>query len=143
MQKCLSFRKKVLLLSLLLLIQKINIGMKRVLVAEDNDSNWMLMTYVLKRNYEPVRAHNGEEAVKMALTGEYALVIMDLKMPVMDGLDATRQIKMAMPDLPVIALTANAFDSDRQAAFEAGCDNFMSKPVSADSCLKMIADYIG
>ena len=121
----------------------INIGMKRVLVAEDNDSNWMLMTYVLKRNYEPVRACNGEEAVKMALTGEYALVIMDLKMPVMDGLEATRQIKASMPNLPIIALTANAFDSDRQAAFEAGCDNFMSKPVSADSCLKMIADYIG
>ena len=117
--------------------------MKRVLVAEDNDSNWMLMTYVLKRNYEPARARDGQEAVKMALTGEYALVIMDLKMPVMDGLEATRQIKMAMPDLPVIALTANAFDSDRQAAFEAGCDNFMSKPVSADSCLKMIASYIG
>jgi CheY-like chemotaxis protein len=117
--------------------------MKRVLVAEDNDSNWTLMTYVLKRNYESARARNGEEAVKMALTGEYALVIMDLKMPVMDGLEATRQIKMAMPDLPVIALTANAFDSDRQAAFEAGCDNFLSKPVSAESCLKMIAGYIG
>ena len=79
----------------------------------------------------------------MALTGEYALVIMDLKMPVMDGLEATRQIKMAKPDLPIIALTANAFDSDRQDAFEAGCDNFMSKPVSAESCLKMIAEYIG
>ena len=117
--------------------------MKKVLVAEDNDSNWTLMTYVLKRNYEPARAHNGEEAVKMALTGEYALVIMDLKMPVMDGLEATRQIKTAMPDLPVIALTANAFDSDRQDAFEAGCDNFISKPVSADVCLKIIADYIG
>ena len=121
----------------------INIGMKKILVAEDNDSNWMLMTYVLKRNYEPVRACNGEEAVKMALTGEYALVIMDLKMPVVDGLEATRQIKLVMPDLPIIALTANAFDSDRQAAFEAGCDNFMSKPVSAESCLKMIESYIG
>lgn len=117
--------------------------MKKVLVAEDNDSNWTLMTYVLKRNYEPARALNGEEAVKMALTGEYALVVMDLKMPVMDGLEATRQIKKAMPDLPIIALTANAFDSDRQDAFEAGCDNFISKPVSADVCLKMIADYIG
>jgi len=117
--------------------------MKKVLVAEDNDSNWTLMTYVLKRNYEPARAHNGEEAVKMALTGEYALVVMDLKMPVMDGLEATRQIKAAMPDLPVIALTANAFDSDRQDAFEAGCDNFISKPVSADICLKIIGDYIG
>lgn len=117
--------------------------MKRVLVAEDNDSNWMLMTYVLKKNYEPVRACNGKEAVDMALTGDYALVVMDLKMPVLDGLEATRQIKAVMPNLPIIALTANAFDSDRQSAFDAGCDNFMSKPVSAEKCLKMIANYIG
>jgi len=117
--------------------------MKRVLVAEDNDSNWMLMTYVLKKDYEPVRACNGKEAVDMALTGDYALVVMDLKMPVLDGLEATRQIKAVMPNLPIIALTANAFDSDRQSAFDAGCDNFMSKPVSAEKCLKMIADYIG
>ena len=139
----LGISKKSITFVIVIKNYKINIGMKRILVAEDNDSNWTLMTYVLKRNYEPVRAINGEEAVKMALTGEYALVIMDLKMPVMDGLEATRQIKMAMPDLPIIALTANAFDSDRQDAFEAGCDNFMSKPVSAESCLKMIAEYIG
>ena len=139
----LGISKKSITFVIVIKNYKINIGMKRILVAEDNDSNWTLMTYVLKRNYEPVRALNGEEAVKMALTGEYALVIMDLKMPVMDGLEATRQIKMAMPDLPIIALTANAFDSDRQDAFEAGCDNFMSKPVSAESCLKMIAEHIG
>ena len=117
--------------------------MKRILVAEDNDSNWMLMTYVLKKKYEPVRACNGQEAIDMVLAGDYDLVIMDLKMPVLDGLEATRQIKAAKPDLPVIALTANAFDSDRQDAFKAGCDNFMAKPVSAEKCLKMIAEYIG
>lgn len=116
--------------------------MKRILVAEDNDSNWMLMTYVLKKYYEPVRARNGQEAVDLVKAGEFALVIMDLKMPVMDGLEATRQIKAVKPDLPIIALTANAFDSDRQAAFEAGCDNFMAKPVSAGQCLKMVAEYV-
>lgn len=117
--------------------------MKRILVAEDNDSNWTLMTYVLKKYYEPVRACNGKEAVDMALSGDFALVLMDLKMPVMDGLEATRQIKAAKTDLPIIALTANAFDSDRQQAFDAGCDNFMSKPVSAEKCLKLIAEYVG
>ena len=116
--------------------------MKRVLVAEDNDSNWTLMTYVLKKNYEPVRACNGKEAVEMALTGDFSVVLMDLKMPVVDGLEATRQIKAVKPDMPIIALTANAFDSDRQQAFDAGCDNFMSKPVSAEKCLKMIAEYV-
>ena len=63
--------------------------MKKILVAEDNDSNWLLMTYVLKRNYEFARAKNGQEAVDMALSGEYDLVLMDIKMPVMDGLQAT------------------------------------------------------
>lgn len=116
--------------------------MKRVLVAEDNDSNWTLMTYVLKKYYEPVRACNGKEAVEKVLSDDFAIVLMDLKMPVMDGLEATRQIKAVKPDLPIIALTANAFDIDRQQAFDAGCDNFMSKPVSAEKCLKMIADYI-
>ena len=117
--------------------------MKRILVAEDNDSNWMLMTYVLKKSYAFSRAKNGQEAVDMALTEDFDLVLMDLKMPLMDGLEATRQIKAQRPALPVIALTANAFDSDRQMAFDAGCDDFLSKPVSAEKCLQLIARYIG
>jgi len=117
--------------------------MKRILVAEDNDSNYMLMTYILKRHYEFFRAVNGKEAVELAVTEKPDLVLMDLKMPVMDGLEATRQIKSVQPHLPVIALTANAFDSDRQHALEAGCDDFQSKPVNAAACLQTIAKYIG
>ncbi|MBR1547735.1 MAG: response regulator [Prevotella sp.] len=116
--------------------------MKKVLVAEDNDSNYMLMTYILKKNYEISRACNGKEAVEKALTESPDLILMDLKMPLMDGLEATRQIKAQKPELPVIALTANAFDTDRQKAMEAGCDEFMSKPVSADKCLQTIARFI-
>ena len=116
--------------------------MKKILVAEDNDSNWLLMTYVLKRNYEFARAKNGQEAVDMALSGEYDLVLMDIKMPVMDGLQATRLIRAKNRELPIIALTANAFDTDRQMAFDAGCNDFLAKPVSADKCLQMIAEYI-
>jgi CheY-like chemotaxis protein len=116
--------------------------MKRIIVAEDNDSNYMLMTYILKKSYEFFRARNGQEAVELAQSEKPDLVLMDIKMPIMDGLEATRQIKAVMPDLPVIALTANAFDSDRQAALEAGCDDFQSKPVNAEKCLKTIAKYI-
>lgn len=117
--------------------------MKRILVAEDNDSNYLLMTYILKRAYEFDRAANGQEAVDMALTGQYALVLMDIKMPVMDGLEATKAIKEKMPDLPVVALTANAFDSDRQLAIQVGCDDFLTKPVSSSKCLETIAKFIG
>lgn len=116
--------------------------MKRILVAEDNDSNYILMTYILKRDYEFVRAANGQEAVDLADGGNIDLVLMDVKMPMMDGLEATRIIKERHPQLPVIALTANAFDSDRQLALDAGCDDFLAKPISSARCLETIAKYI-
>jgi CheY-like chemotaxis protein len=117
--------------------------MKRILVAEDNDSNYILMNYILKKHYEYFRARNGQEAVELAETEKPDLILMDLKMPVIDGLEATRLIKAKTPDLPIIALTANAFDSDRHAALEAGCDDFLSKPVNADRCIQTIAKFIG
>ena len=117
--------------------------MKRILIAEDNDSNYILMNYILKRYYEFFRARNGQEAVDLAVSEKPDLILMDLKMPVMDGLEATRQIKAEMPDLPIVALTANAFDSDRQAALEAGCDDFLSKPVNAEKCIQTIAKFVG
>jgi CheY-like chemotaxis protein len=117
--------------------------MKRILIAEDNDSNYILMTYILKKYYQFERAKNGQEAVEMAEKGEYDIVLMDIKMPVMDGLEATKAIKESLPDLPIIALTANAFDSDRQLAMEAGCNDFLSKPVSSELCLKTIKKFVG
>ena len=117
--------------------------MKTVLVAEDNDSNYILMTYILKRDYLFKRAKNGQEAVDMVNEGGIDLVLMDIKMPVMDGLEATKLIKERHADLPVVALTANAFDSDRQLAMNAGCNDFLSKPVSSEKCLAVIAKFIG
>ena len=118
-------------------------NMKRILVAEDNESNDVLMTYVLRHRYEVVRASNGKEAVELSDQQQFDLIMMDMKMPVMDGLEATRLIKEKHPDLPIIALTANAFETDRQATFEAGCCDFMSKPFSREKCLETIAKYIG
>ena len=117
--------------------------MKKILVAEDNDSNFILMTYILKRFYEFERAKNGQEAVDLVESGAYDLVLMDIKMPVMDGLEATKTIREKHPELPIVALTANAFDSDRQLAMLAGCNDFLSKPVSSDLCIKTIQKYLG
>ena len=117
--------------------------MKKILIAEDNDSNFILMTYILKKTYQFERAKNGQEAVDMVEQGDFDIVLMDIKMPIMDGLEATKKIKASHPDLPVVALTANAFDSDRQLALEAGCDEFLSKPISSEICLKTIAKFIG
>ena len=117
--------------------------MKKILIAEDNDSNYILMTYILKKYYQFERAKHGQEAVEMADKGEYDIVLMDIKMPIMDGLEATKAIKAKFPDLPIVALTANAFDSDRQLALEAGCNDFLSKPVSSEICLQTIKKFIG
>ena len=117
--------------------------MKKVLIAEDNNSNYILMTYILKKYYQFERAKNGQEAVEMAEKNTYDIVLMDIKMPIMDGLEATKAIKEKFPDLPIIALTANAFDSDRQLALEAGCNDFLSKPVSSDLCLQTIKKFVG
>ena len=117
--------------------------MKKILIAEDNDSNFVLMSYILKKHYQFDRAKNGKMAVEMADMGGYDIILMDIKMPIMDGLEATKKIKAAHPELPIIALTANAFDSDRQLAFEAGCDEFLSKPISSELCLKTIKKFVG
>ncbi len=117
--------------------------MKKILVAEDNDSNYVLMTYLLKKDFEFDRAKNGQIAVEMVEANNYDLVLMDIKMPIMDGLEATRQIKEKHPDLPVVALTANAFDSDRTAAEKAGCNVFLSKPVNRDECISLLKKILG
>ena len=117
--------------------------MKTILVAEDNDSNYILMSYILKRNYLYLRAKNGQEACDMVDKGGIDLVLMDVKMPEMDGLEATTKIKAKYPDLPIVALTANAFESDRQLALEAGCNDFLSKPVSGEKGLETIEKLIG
>jgi CheY-like chemotaxis protein len=117
--------------------------MKTILVAEDNESNYILMTYILKGKYNYVRAKNGQEAVDAVAKGGVDMVLMDIKMPVMDGLEATKAIRESNAEIPIVALTANAFDSDRQLAMEAGCNDFLSKPVSREKCLKAIAEQLG
>lgn len=117
--------------------------MKKILVAEDNDSNYILMSYILRKYYEYERAKNGQEAVDMVKNGGFDLVLMDIKMPILDGIEATTEIRKFNPDIPIVALTANAFDSDRQTAFEVGCNDFLSKPVASDQCLATIRKIIG
>lgn len=116
--------------------------MKTILVVEDNDSNFLLMDYILKKQYNVARAENGQKAVDMVEQGEFDIVLMDMQMPVMNGMEATKIIKAKHPQLPVLAVTANAFSSDRAAAIEAGCDEFITKPINAVACLETIAKFL-
>ena len=111
---------------------------RMVLVAEDNDSNYALVLHILK-DYDLTRAINGVEAVEKVRNGNYDLVLMDLKMPVMGGLEATRKIREFNTEIPIIALTANAFDSDRTNAMEAGCNEFLTKPVKKKQLLELFS----
>ena len=115
----------------------------RILICDDEpDIVAALKIYLESDGYETLTAANGKEALRIVSGGGVDLVLMDMRMPVMDGLEATKIIKERHPELPVIALTANAFGSDRDAAFDAGCDAFLPKPVSSNKCLDTIAEFL-
>jgi two-component system, cell cycle response regulator DivK len=106
--------------------------MAAVLVVEDNEENWdMLSRRLQRRGYTVIHAGNGQEAVEMAARETPDLILMDVSLPVMDGLEATRRIR-ARPETqttPIIGLTAHATSADRDKALQAGCDDYHTKPV--------------
>jgi CheY-like chemotaxis protein len=104
---------------------------RKVLVVEDNLISFKLMLAVLSQvHIEVEHALNGRDAIDLCNSGHpFDLVLMDMQMPEVNGLEATRQIKHMHPDLPVIATTANTFFEDEVACKEAGCDAFLTKPL--------------
>ena len=113
-----------------------------ILVAEDEDSNFELVRIVLSKRYRLLRAVNGIEAVTLCEDEQPNLVLMDIRMPGMNGLDATRIIKEVNHDIPVIALSAYAFDENIREAKAAGCDEFMAKPFRVEDLLDMVEKYV-
>ena len=106
---------------------------KRILVVEDNEDNRRILLYRLKKiaDFDILEAANGEEAVAAVESSPPDLIFMDLKMPVMDGWEATRRIR-ALPEggtIPIIALTAQAMAGDEQKALANGCNDYLAKPV--------------
>lgn len=114
---------------------------KTILVAEDEESNYELVKIVLQKRYRLVRAHNGIEAVMFNEDEHPDLILMDIRMPEMNGLDATRIIKEVSHDTPVIALSAYAFDENKRDAMAAGCDDFMMKPFRVEDLIEICAKY--
>ena len=116
--------------------------MKLVLVAEDEDCNWELIQSVLNNRYRVTRARNGIEAVTMNEEEHPDLILMDIRMPEMNGLDATRIIKEVNPGIPIVALSAYAFEDTVQEAKDAGCNEFISKPFKMEHLIETIDKLI-
>lgn len=118
---------------------------KRILVVEDNPDNRILITDVLSSlDYEVLVAVDGEEGVDKAQTEVPDLILMDLSLPQMDGWTATGKIKEnpSLTHIPIIALTAHAMVGDREKALEAGCDDYVSKPIDLRELAGKLAKYL-
>ena len=115
---------------------------RTILAAEDIDSNYLLIEAFIGKKFNLLRAHNGEEAVQMWHDAQPDAVLMDLKMPRMDGFEATRQIRAVSKSVPIIAMSAFAFGDDRDKAAAAGCNDFITKPLSQSVLLKTLNRFL-
>lgn len=115
-----------------------------VLVAEDDDSNFLLIKAIISKKCEVLRARNGEELLK--LFHEYCdrveVILMDVKMPIMDGWEATRRVREENPSLPVIIQTAYAFSSDREKAMDCGASDVLVKPITLSALQTTMTKYV-
>lgn len=117
---------------------------KVILVAEDEESNFFLMDRLLKRTgVKLVWAKNGFEAIDLCNSQHIDLVLMDIRMPLLDGYEATLEIKKEHKTLPIIAQTAYALKGERERSLAAGCDNYLSKPIDSRELLSILAKYLG
>jgi CheY-like chemotaxis protein len=117
----------------------------RILIVEDNMDTYELVRFILEKNgYETFLAMNGRDGVNAATKQLPDLIIMDLSMPEMDGWTATRLIKdnAQTSAIPLIALTAHALPGDRQRAFDAGCDEYITKPMDLLELLESVNDWL-
>jgi two-component system, cell cycle response regulator DivK len=116
----------------------------RILIAEDNvDNSEMLSRRLRKRGYEVLLAFDGSEAVREACSQLPDVILMDVSMPVMSGLEAAQELRRqeATRHIPIIALTAHAMSSDRQACIDAGCTSFATKPIDFAALIDLIEHH--
>jgi CheY-like chemotaxis protein len=115
---------------------------QKILLAEDNPVNQQLMQVLLKKmGYEVALVDNGKLAVEAMEKDSYDIILMDIQMPEMNGLDATRSIRQKGFKTPVIAITANALKGDREQCLEAGCDDYLPKPIDKYDLEEMIQKH--
>jgi CheY-like chemotaxis protein len=119
--------------------------MKKILLVEDNETNMYLFSRILRKGgYEVIPATHGEEGVRMAAKEKPDLILMDIQLPDMDGLEATKRIRdsEAGGEVPIVALTSYAMAGDRKKALAAGCTGSIEKPINPDTFLAEIEKYL-
>lgn len=116
---------------------------KTVLIAEDDHPNYMYLRELIRETRANIlRAKNGHEAVNMCKEARIDLILMDIKMPILNGFEATKAIRELGMNTPIIAQTAYAFSEDKEMAIESGCNDYISKPIKKDELLKMMARWL-
>ena len=117
---------------------------KVILIVEDDETSFMLLqAYLAPWNYKLLYALNGKHAIELFLENpETSLILMDLKMPVMDGYEATRQIRAFNKSIPVIAQTAYALSGDSEKAMKAGCDDYITKPIKKEELIRKVEKWL-
>lgn len=117
---------------------------KKILIVEDEPRNLKLVRDLLERfGYETIEATDGEQSIELARTQKPDLILMDIMMPKMDGLEATRIIKedVITKHIPVVALTSYAMKGDKERTLEAGCDGYISKPIDIRELMKTVENF--
>ena len=119
--------------------------MKRVLVVEDNENNMKLICLVLeKHGYEPIQAFSGEEGVGKAIAERPDLILMDIQLPDINGMEAVKHIRMVddMQEVPIIAITSYAMAGDREKILNVGCDGYFEKPIDPLTIVEKIEKIV-
>jgi len=117
--------------------------LKTILIVEDTELNIDLLAQLLEDDYNLVIARDGAQGVEMALEKKPDLILMDISLPIMDGYTATRTIRKDQPDVPIIGLSAHAMQGDAERAKDAGCSDYLTKPVDEDLLLVKLKEYLG
>lgn len=118
-------------------------GNKIVLIAEDEQINYLFLKAVLKpTKAKIIWTKTGRETIDVCNSENIDIILMDIKMPDLNGLEATIEIRKSFPDLPIIAQTAYALEEDEEASLNAGCNGYISKPIKPDTLLAIMSRYI-
>jgi len=116
--------------------------LKTILIVEDTELNINLLTQLLEEDYNLLVAKDGEQGVSMAQRETPDLILMDISLPILDGYEATRRIRKTITSTPILGLSAHAMSGDEEKAREAGCNDYLTKPIDEVLLIKKLNQYL-